>query len=261
MIPGNRMTLTFQELRRYLSVKSGYGDRTVEQWGEAKSGLLARVVNRGYRMYLYPTVPGDPTRVHRWSFLTITKTLITVASTAEYDLPEDFGALYDRTLSFSPTVRRQPISVTSESVALQSSSNQASIGVPNLAVIKPRASADGSQVRFTMTLYPTPDTAYTLSYRYVCNPLPLSEDRPYPLGGPEHSETLIAAVLAAAELEIEEGPGTQGAEFQKNLIRSIAFDRDNAPDTIGVMEDPNTGCGNSYPGIYFIQYHGQPSSL
>jgi hypothetical protein len=81
--------------------------------------------------------------------------------------------------------------------------------------------------------YPTPDTAETVYFRYVAAPVPLSETCPYPLGGALHGETILAFILAEAELRANDERGIHFQNALERLAASIALDRGNAPDTVG----------------------------
>ena len=58
-----------------------------------------------------------------------------------------------------------------------------------------------------MYLWPTPDSTYTLSYRYKALVAKLTSAAPYPLGGQAHAQTIEAACLAIAEERLNDERG------------------------------------------------------
>ena len=60
--------------------------------------------------------------------------------------------------------------------------------------------ADDGTTCYELSLWPTPDTSYTMFYRYQINPHQLSDDVSLPIGGQgAHAQTALEACLAAAE--------------------------------------------------------------
>lgn len=88
--------------------------------------------------------------------------------------------------------------------------------------------------RWLMTLWPTADTAYTISGFYTINPYQLTSALPYPMGGLPLSECLREAVLGAVEQEFKGEAGIHTAAFQRRLQAAISYDRQMAnPGIIG----------------------------
>lgn len=88
--------------------------------------------------------------------------------------------------------------------------------------------------RSMITVWPLPDSAYTLSGYYVINPYQLTSTLPYPMGGLPLSECLREAVLSAAESEFMGQPGIHTANFQRRLQAAISYDRQMSnPGVIG----------------------------
>lgn len=79
--------------------------------------------------------------------------------------------------------------------------------------------------RFEMLVFPTPDTAYTVNYRYNIAPDDVTSSATYPHGGPQHAETFMLACVAKAELIVKGEPGPNTAAFQQQLAASIIMDR------------------------------------
>lgn len=88
--------------------------------------------------------------------------------------------------------------------------------------------------RSMLTVWPLPDSAYTISGYYVINPYKLTSGLPYPMGGLPLSECLREAVLSAAELEFFGQAGVHTAKFMRRLQAAVSYDRQmNNPGIIG----------------------------
>lgn len=79
--------------------------------------------------------------------------------------------------------------------------------------------------RSLLTVWPLPDSAYTISGYYVINPYRLTSALPYPMGGLPLSECLREAVLGAAEIEFFGEARIHAQMFQRKLQAAISFDR------------------------------------
>jgi len=154
-----------------------------------------------------------------WSFMQPTVTLTTVAATATYALPPDFGELLEGGFTF--TTDQQPVALVTYEQILQMQSQASRTGVPKYASVNVR---DAKSTQYTVTFYPTPDAVYTLSYSYGVAPSDITENSPLPLGGPQHAETILEACLAAAEKTLNDEEGLHEKKFLECLTRSIQAD-------------------------------------
>lgn len=218
-------------------------------WTVRATTVIAQVdryVQSGYRQFLYPPGLPDPTTGqqqarHTWSFLKPTDTLTMTASATEQDLPDDFGGM-DGDFTFTASdVLGDSIKVVGEQVIRekrQGVSNSDS-GIPYLAAIRPKRSDGTHGQRFEVLFFPKPDSAYVVNYRYNALQAQLTTQRPWPLGGMVHSETLIESCLAKAEArgnDMAGGPHYQ--EFLKHLAASVAHDRSiRQPEHFGYCGD------------------------
>jgi hypothetical protein len=101
------------------------------------------------------------------------------------------------------------------------------------------------------------NSAYVLYYKYKVNPDALDAANLYAAGGPDHSETLLAACVYAADRSFSEDPERierSRQTFLTRLAASIADDEDQSPDTVGQMRDP----GMDEPRVG-IHHHGEGS--
>ena len=109
---------------------------------------------------------------------------------------------------------------------------------PKLAAIRPISSDGSNGQRFQLMLYPKPDKAYTLSYRYHALPGKIDSSYPYPKGGAAHAETILESCLAVAEARMDNNAGIHAAAFQNRLNASIAYDKlMHTPERMGYNGD------------------------
>jgi hypothetical protein len=80
-----------------------------------------------------------------------------------------------------------------------------------------------------LLLYPTPDSAGTILYRYIFDPPYFDDVNVHPIGGAVHGETIQAAVLSAWECINGDYTGVHTSEFEKQLVASIRIDKGQRP--------------------------------
>ena len=100
--------------------------------------------------------------------------------------------------------------------------------------------------RWEVQFWPTPDEVWQLTGRKKIIPDKLTSSNKYPLGGGNHSETILESVLAAAERKMEDNEGVHARAFQRLLEASINQDRDTTrASSLGVDQDGSeTGSDN-----------------
>jgi hypothetical protein len=234
------LSLSRQELLQEIGRFCAYGsDRTA--WDTNVAAEVEVILKRGLRNFYKPAIIPELGVNHEWSFLKPVTTIATVSGDYDYDLPDSFGSIMG-TLTFSADTGYAPIVICSENVIRKYLSQDDSSSRPLYAAIRPKThSASRTQgQRFEILFYPTPDDAYTLSYRYRVLPDALSASNIYPWGGETHSETILASCLAVAELQKDRVKGVMYEEFRQQLLASVEADRKQAPDTLGVFKsNPN----------------------
>jgi len=232
------LSLTVTDLLGDVAHYLGYGRKTSVADGLTAGQLVEvqGIVNDGLRQFYVPPVLPGQTIAHDWTFLKPTTTIATVADTADYELPDDFGGI-EGDLTFGQSEGYTPIPVRGESqIRIQRQYNTGT-GRPRLAATRPKESAGTDGQRFELMLWPTPDTEYTLYYRYRVLPDALtSASIAYPYGGSAHAATIRASCLAAAELAQEtEGPRLN--DFMRKLSASISRDCRMGPQKLGYNAD------------------------
>lgn len=229
------LSLSRVELLRLLARQIGWDTDSSNRSAQQNQDLDDILAGALRRFYFAASLPNQPP--HQWSFLRPTTTLTTVADDYDYDLPDDYGAL-DGPLTYAAETEYPHIRITDELHIRQMRQTHVSSGEPRFAAVRPKASDGTTGQRFEMLLWPTPDEAYVLSYRYMIAGSAITSDAPYPLGGSVHAETIKAACRAAAEMHLEDVHGQYWNDYMMMLRASIENDRRyHAPDTLGYNAD------------------------
>lgn len=235
------LSIELLELRQQVGDYLGWGR---SGWDSTTTDKIDSCIQSGLRQfYVPPVIPGSPVH-HVWSFLHPTTTLTTVADTADYDMPDDFGNI-EGDLTFDPETTTDPVRVVGEGRMRQLRQDLELTGYPKYAAIRWKAATGESGQRQEILLWPTPDDEYTLYYRYAVLAGKLTTSLSYPLGGMLHAETVLASCLAAAEARYNGGRGQKWNEYVERLAASIAMDRKNAPDFFGYNKDASDSRGYS----------------
>lgn len=223
------LSLNLDAIRSAVGHFLGFG-RTASAWSTKKLAAIDAAIATGHRQFYVPPPVGG--RMHRWSFLEPRDTIVTVAGTSTYDLPEAFGHLVG-TLTFGANEAYRPLRTTGENRIREYLQADASNGIPQAAAVRWKASDGVAGQRQELVLWPTPDAVYNLTYKYAVLPNALTAVKPWPLGGMGYAETILASCLAAAELQEMGARGERYAYFLERLASSIALDRENDPECLG----------------------------
>lgn len=224
-------------LKRLVGHGLGYGYHP-QGWTYTQREEVHEVVRCGQRRFYYPE-PLDGERYgHQWSFLKPITTLTTKATDNDYDLPDDF-AMLDGSMTYSVAAGTffQPIEEVGEHQVRYKQQQGVSSGRPTLVAIRPKGFDGDKGSRYEAILWPTPDAAYVITYRYSINPADMEDDSTLPYGGAPHAQTLIEACLA--EVEMHQGKaGLHTEQFYRLLRGSVAQDRKvYSPETLGINQD------------------------
>lgn len=113
---------------------------------------------------------------------------------------------------------------------------------PFLAAVERKTRSQTTGQRFQLIIWPSVTSAGTIIATYTANPSAITDSEPYPLGGEQHAETLLAAVLAAAELYMNDERSVHRDTFKERLWASVALDRKlNTPKYFGMnLDRPQT---------------------
>lgn len=162
---------------------------------------------------------------------------------AVYDLPDAFGAFLGP-LTYRPgsnVLSYGPIQVIDERRLREMRQCEDVTGPPIYAALTHKTLTMTVGQRKQITFWPLPDAAYVFTYPYRVNPDALTVTNIYTYGGLQHSETLLLACLAAAEMRRHDGQmNAYEVRFQEALAASVQRDsEDHAPDRLGRLLDPS----------------------
>ena len=234
------LQVTRDTLRKDVARYLGY-DRDSENWSESEAEDVDAVISIGLRQFYRPTrLPGEKYS-HQWSFLRPLGQMLLVAEVGDYAMPEDFadldGDLFYVSQDYAPRRVRQ----VNEGRILELRQRDwytTTSSYPQEAAILPLLGDGTTEQRYQLKIWPLPDSAYTLTFRYYARQMDLTCETSVPLGGREHAETIRASCLAAAESFLDDARGVKYEDYLVQLQGSVDFDRRaNTPSTIGYNGD------------------------
>ena len=198
------------------------------------------IIRDGYMLFLYPpevTVSGVVVASHQWGFLSPKSTLSVSEDDYDIDLPAAFGGLVGNQIFISSTSTwYPPVDVVTPEEIEGWRVGTGLTGTPRRAAVRPKEFTPATGMRYELVLDPTPDDDYTLIYRYNVNPNAVASGV-YPIGGVQHSLTIKAAVMAAAELRALGGHGSYYEAFLRRLQASVRQDQRYRSPNLGPIED------------------------
>jgi len=220
------LKIHYDELRREIGRAMGF-DRDPGDFQGNESTDVGDVIKAGLRdFYWWPGIEGIPE--HKWSFLCVQATITLVSGTTEYDLPTDFVRLASP-FTFPDDSKIPPLAAVSEDDIRAARGTDGLKEHPKYYAIRPKAQ---SEDKYEVLVYPTPNEALVLTYKYEMVPAAtLSTANPYHLGAACHSQTFLMACLMNADraLNKEDVEGSAGGlyarKFAECLRSSIALDQ------------------------------------
>jgi hypothetical protein len=211
-----------RELGRFLF---GGTNRTPSNWDTTEAQDATDVIAAGLRSFYWLTTATELGN-HSWSFLRPVRSITTAASTGTYPLPTDFAAIIGD-FTFAASSNKGRI-VRIDDADIRSLYAGAELSrAPVYYSVRPKENL-GDRTLWEVVLYPVPDKVYELSYRSVIEPAMLDQANPIPLGGASHAETILEAILAAAEktMKPESGETLHQQRFLQLLAASIQRDQE-----------------------------------
>lgn len=156
----------------------------------------------------------------------------------QYNLPSDFSMFYGP-MTYQPgNAIYPPIDIVSEHQIRARRQAADYYYRPTMAALRPRTLDATTGTRWEILLWPTPDDAYILDYRYRVNPADLTTVNLMPYGGDPHVATWVAAVLYESELETKLANGPRAQDFVQRLRASVDHDRrTSSPKFLGYGHD------------------------
>lgn len=193
----------------------------------AESAQVDLVLDRALQQFYFPAPQqmgeDQAPKQHRWSFLSPVASITTASGDYDYDLPSDFREVVGP-LRFAVNAGGSLIAQIPESTIIARLASGEVPAIPLEFAIRAKTQGGSSVQLYELLLSPTPNDVYVLSYTYVRNPSRLSSGSPYPYGGTEHAETILAACMMVAAEGTDQVDAAR-ATFGERLAASISSDR------------------------------------
>jgi hypothetical protein len=243
------LTVDFFYLQRRIGAAAQFG-RVPEEWDDEQEQLVQEIIDEGVRQAydpppLMPPYSLTPLDTHEWSFLRPIWEFTTVSGQRRYLLPPDFTSPIGSISFMGSNQDYRDIEYTIPA-RLRTLENRAddTKSAPSLYAIEPSSTTGEGEQHWNLVLHSTPNTDYKLAMQYQAEPNRLDKDRPYPLGGQQFGQVLLASCMAAAELQIGGRHGPQYSQFLSKLAGAVVRDTKYHADTLGYN-------GNRHPGEFF----------
>lgn len=247
-MPESTLSLSHYDLEAEVADFLGFGRGTQfgeTAWSTRQQKTITECVKSGLRFFYFPTpLPGDQSPPD-WSFMRPTGRVTLVSGEDSVMMPDDFGGL-EGVLRLIDSGRYGPIIIQTNEQAVSRRRDQFPdvTGQPLECAIRiSKTTSLYKGQRAELLVYPEADQDYTVEFQYYFLPDSLSVSFPYALGGTTHSETIKAAVKAAAEVYQDNERGPMWEMFQDRMRASVGLDRRNKSQTVGYNSDPGYNRG------------------
>ena len=235
------LSLTYPDFLVVVAEMLGYDPDNLTA---AQLGLCDRRVQSAYRQFLSPQPLRADGDSHEWSFLSPVATLVTVDETLDYDAPDDFGGIIGDYMSYVATAtswRYPQVPIVGEARIRSERARQQRSGYPKFIAVRPKANDGTEGQRWEFMIWPDPDDAYTLVYRYNRQRNALTTEAPYPLGGAQYGELIAELCRAEVERIDMQQAGVHAGESQRRLLTAISRDLSGSVvGNLGRCTDPSS---------------------
>lgn len=224
------LTINYATLQREIGRREGWGRVTAGSssdtaWSADQILDFQDIVDNGLRRFYWP-LPIDPKEPrYVWSFLAPQRNIELVAAKYVYTLPGDFTDMVTPGFQFSSAAGLLNVTRISDDKLESLQSKSPRSGPPQYYAIQDLKAQAIGFTGYRVLFYPTPDTSYSLQYRYGVTPASLSATNTTPLGGAVHAETILEACLAEADKIFREENGPHETRFRELLAASITYDK------------------------------------
>lgn len=230
-------------------------------WSADETKRIDRIIQAGVRQFYYPPAMEGVELGYQWSFMRPTTTLATVDGTRAYDLPDNFSALVGE-LHYETDVFYTAVTHVSQAKMQELIEYSDDEDKPRHYTTRYKTSTGATGQRHEIVFWPTPDAAYTLTYRYEAYAGKIdAQTYPYPLGGMKYGECIIESCLSIAERRGNDEAGIHEQQFQRLLMAAVQLDRRNSASRYGMMGGQEDHTQNRYrfgdhQTTYPISYNG-----
>jgi hypothetical protein len=253
------LSLTFQQLcirvAEYLGVADYSGGAAALPADAHDLDLVKRLVNDGYRRFL-----GE----REWTFLLVPLTLTfgtgTVSSdNSRYYLPDDFGGSLLTPFTYDANGPGVEILETSaEEIRRLQAGQGTTTGDPTVYAVRAiNTAATATGQRWEAVFWPAPSGTQTVYARYRRWPTLLSDNSHRSVAGFQHDRAVLAAALAAAELDKNDTIGVRESAYGSALAASKRQDSMAAPASVGDYGDKQ-GKRGGIRRFEVASYNGTP---
>jgi len=237
-MPETGLTLTYDELAAQVALfLCGVDDPAHPSLSDQERNTIRRCIQNGLRRFYYPAQI-EPGMVWDWSFLKTAFEFRTEVGVDDYLQPFSFGGTVGPLVHVAEDQIRVGLAKTTAAQILSWRQLNLSLASwPQLYAERPVAQGGMQGQRWEIMLWPSPSAVYVFKGTQRIQPLAPGNNQQYLYGGPEHSQTIIEACLAAAELMMGE-VGPPAAEFAACLKTSMALDETmHQPEYLGYNGD------------------------
>lgn len=241
------ISLDYEDIQQAAAISQGW-TTTVADWTAENSLHFSQALARGLNRFWYPEIvtevyrrrAGQPLESvdpqkqydhYEWSFLRKNDgtTVTLAAGDYNYTLPDDFsGVIVDDSVNFAAGQEKGMLTKIDAGNMAAMRSKENATGVPVYFCLRPVTYVGATGSRWEMLVYPTPTAAeagvvVSFDYQFVPNVITSGE---YPVGGSQHSQTIVAAILAELEKIVDDDPqGANEFKFQQLIQASIRVDQ------------------------------------
>lgn len=253
------LSISYADLLAEVGGFLGYGvDSTA--WSAVKLAEVDRYIQSGIRQFYYPPAIAGIPAGYEWSFLNPAAEIVTTEDVESQVLPDDFSRITGQ-LHFAASLNQAPVIIVSEGQMLALQGRVTSTDKPKCAAVRAQESDGTTGQRLEIVWWPTPNDAYTLTYRYEAYSGKLTAAKPYPLGGMKHSELIIESCLAVAEQRANDERGAHTDRFAEMLVAGIQLDKKAGARFFGQMgENYESASGQvrrNFGTTYPVTYKGE----
>ena len=226
------LSIEYDVLRRWVGRKLAY-DRTPGNWSAAQILDCNDAIRSGLRRFY---------TAYDWKFLRNSMTLDLEGGTWRYQMPDDYGGAIGQLTYNDTSTSYPPIEQTSVSDIDALRQRSTTSGRPRLFAESPINNIAAVGQRFELLVFPTPESSYPVTARYFALQSMLTSDRPYPLGGGAHAETILFSCLSSAEAMIFDTEEVYSKKYEDALAKSIAHENNlRGAKTLGPDYDGSDG--------------------
>lgn len=240
------LSVSKTELDIFIADFLGYG-RTSTSWSTDQQARIDQARDEGLSRFY---------NARNWNFLSPATTLTLTVGDYTYDLEDDFGSMatnfnYPADESYSPLTQRNSQWIR-EQIAMSDTN-----GIPAFFAVEPKTQTGSTGTRWQVLLYPPPQTAWVMPYRYNILRNALTSTYPYPAGGAAMRTAISGSCLAYADAFWNDNVGGWEQRYQAELLpAAIRADGLTHAHSLGGMEENSDGPSEKRTTERYSQYNG-----